>query len=278
MKYIICALLVLSLAGTQSFAQNSQDGWIYLFNGKDLTGWNTYIGPPRDTSGKKISSIPVGLNIDPNHVFSVVSKDGSKVIRISGRETGGMSSKGEYSNYHLQVFFKWGAWKEPRRRKKDSGLLYHSVGENGADYDSWMRSQEFQIEEGNVGDYWGCAGGIADIPAIRMPDSTFVYNAKGALLTFSADSPAGRHCRKAGDPENASGQWNVLDLYCVGDTSIHVVNGKLVMVLYHHRQKEMAATAPLTRGKIQLQSEGAEVYYKNIRLQPITMLPKGIIN
>jgi hypothetical protein len=46
-----------------------------------------------------------------------------------------------------------------KNKKRDSGLLYHSVGKYGADYGAWMRSQEFQIEETNTGDYWGVAAG-----------------------------------------------------------------------------------------------------------------------
>ena len=49
---------------------------------------------------------------------------------------------------------------EEGERKKDSGLLYFAVGNHGADYGAWMRSQEFQIQEGDCGDYWGVAGGM----------------------------------------------------------------------------------------------------------------------
>ena len=41
-----------------------------------------------------------------------------------------------------------------------------------------------------------------------------------------------------------------------GDTSVHVVNGKVMMILYHNSQVENGQVLPLTGGKIQLQSEG----------------------
>ena len=70
-----------------------QNDWTQLFNGKDLRGWDTYLAPPLDDAGKKLSNIPVGLNNDPNHVFSIVNEGVEKVIRISGQEWGGIDRK-----------------------------------------------------------------------------------------------------------------------------------------------------------------------------------------
>lgn len=140
-----------------------------------------------------------------------------------------------------------------------------------------MRSQEFQIEEGNCGDYWGCAGGIADIPATMRSDSGYVYDPAGTVYTFRADNSTGRHCIKQGDAEKPTGQWNTLDLYCHGDTSVHVVNGKVMMILYHNRQLDNGQVMPLTRGRIQLQSEGAELFYKDIKIQPMEKIPSPML-
>ncbi|HEY4325263.1 MAG TPA: DUF1080 domain-containing protein [Mucilaginibacter sp.] len=256
-----------------------KDHWKELFNGKDLTGWDTYIGPDLDEAGKPINGNPIGINNDPRHVFTIVKENNENIIRISGESWGAISSKKEYENYHLQLQFKWGAlsWGQKKNKKKDSGLLYHSVGKYGADYGAWMRSQEFQIEEGNCGDYWGVAGGAADIPVIKKSETDYIYNAQGTLLTFSQGSKQGRHCIKEGDAENPLGQWNTLDLYCHGDTSIHIVNGKVMMVLYHNRQLETGQELPLIKGKIQIQSEGAEVYYRQIKIQQIDRLPSEFI-
>lgn len=256
-----------------------KDHWKQLFNGKDLTGWDTYIGPDLDDKGKPINGNPIGLNNDPRHVFTIVKDNGENIIRISGENWGAISTKKEYENYHLQLQFKWGelSWGQKKGKKKDSGLLYHSVGKYGADYGAWMRSQEFQIEEGNCGEYWGVAGGMADIPAIKKSETEYVYSPQGTLLTFSQGSKQGRHCMKNGDAENPTGQWNTVDLYCHGDTSIHVVNGKVMMVLYHNRQLENGQELPLIKGKIQIQSEGAEVYYKQIKIEPIDKLPAEFV-
>ena len=118
---------------------------------------------------------------------------------------------------------------------------------------------------------------MADIPVIKRSETEYVYNPQGTLLTFSQGSKQGRHCVKNGDAENPTGQWNTIDLYCHGDTSIHVVNGKVMMVLYHNRQLENGQELPLTKGKIQIQSEGAEVYYKQIKIEPIDKLPTEFV-
>jgi hypothetical protein len=288
MKYRLWLLLVILSA---SSPKGSDDKWTSLFNGKDLGGWNSYLGPEVDSNGKKISDQPVGLNNDPRKVFSVVDDNGEKVIRISGDGFGAISTKKEFENYHLQLQFKWGTlrWGQKKNKKRDSGLLYHSVGPYGADNKAWMRSQEFQVEEGNCGDYWGCAGGMAEIPAIKKSDSEYVYTPGAPLNTFSAESKTGRHCIKGTDAEHPSGEWNTLDLYCHGDTSVHVVNGKVMMILYHSAQSDNAGKPnqagqsadgpvhPLTKGSIQLQSEGAELFYKQIRIQPIAGIPAGIL-
>ena len=269
-----CFLIVAVSAFSENIFAQDTDG-VMLFNDKDLNGWDTYIGPPLDDAGKKLSEVPVGLNNDPRRVFSVVQQNGEKVIRISGESWGGLSTKKEYADFHLQLLFKWGTlrWGQKKTKKRDSGLLYFAVGDHGADYGAWMRSQEFQIEEGNCGDYWGVAGGMQDIPAIKKSDSEYVYNPSGQLYTFSATAKVGRHCIKQGDSENLSGQWNTLDLYCHGDTSVHIINGKVMMVLYHSAQLEKGQVLPLIKGKIQIQSEGAEVFYKQIMIEPLRAIP-----
>lgn len=279
MKYApVCISLILCISiSTNIFAQGKM---ISLFNGTNLDGWNTYIGPPLDDAGKNLSDTPVGLNNDPNNVFTVISQDGQKVIRISGENWGGLYTSKEYSDFHLRLRFKWGklSWGQKKGKKKDSGVLYFSVGDNGADYGAWMRSQEFQVEEGNCGDYWGVAGGMENIPVERESDSQYVYNPSGEMKIFSAKSAVGRHCRKQGDAENTTGEWNTLDLYCHGDTSVHMINGKVMMVLYHSQQLENGQAIPLVKGKIQLQSEGAEIFYKDITIEDLHSIPAKFLS
>ena len=249
-----------------------------LFNGKDLQGWDVYIGPLYDSVRNEFAGDPIGLNKDPNHVFSVVKEDGQPAIRVSGENFGGLSTQQEFSNYHLRLEFKWGQrkWAPRRNGKRDSGLLYHAVGPHAADWLFWMRSQEFQIQEGDCGDYWGCGGAFAEIPAAKQGNA-FVFNADAPRFLFRDKGPNGRNCAKSPDAENPTGEWNTIDLYCYDNMSIHMVNGKVVMILYNLREPDGSGDKPLKRGKIQIQSEGAEVFYRNLEIESISKLPSQLL-
>ena len=267
-RFILTALVILLLVQCASTEKN-----ITLFNGQDLTGWDAYIAPPSD------SVPPPGLNNDATHIFSVVNKDGAPALRVSGEIYGGLSTQQEYKNYHLSLQFKWGenkiaAYKD---RRRDSGVLYHAVGPHGMDARSWMRSQECQIQEGDCGDYWGVAGGVFDVPATKNEKNEYRYDEKGTLMTFSATSEVGRRCWKTPDAEKPYGEWNTVEIYCLGDSAFHVINGVVVMRLYHSRQSDNGSETPLNKGKIQLQSEGCEVYYRAITLEPIEKIPAAIL-
>lgn len=251
-----------------------------LFNGTDFNGWETWLGPRFLPDGRQDKDT-IGLNTDPDRVFSVVEEDGEPAIRISGQQFGGISTLSGFSNYHLTLEFKWGAQKWPPRdkAKRDSGLLYHATGAHGADYGYWMRSQEFQIQEGDCGDYWGVAGGGFSIPVKLDVDSVYRYDSAGQARLFHETSPSGRHCRKHPDAEKPSGEWNKVDLYCYEDTAVHIMNGITTMVLYGSVQGTMLQELkPLVAGKIQLQSEGAEVFYRRLFWNPITHIPADKLN
>ncbi len=70
------------------------------------------------------------------------------------------------------------------------------------------------------------------------------------------------------------GEWTTLDLICFEGKSLHIVNGHVVMILRDSRHIVDGQAVPLDKGKIQLQSEGVEVYYKEIRIRPLEQLPE----
>jgi hypothetical protein len=268
MKYRIILVCSLSLLPGCVGPDNKQA----IFNGRDLAGWDVYIAPAAD------SIPPPGLNIDPKHVFSVVNIDGEPAMRVSGEIFGGISTQQEFENYHLRVEFKWGANKIEsfKDRKRDSGILYNAVGPHGVDARAWMRSQELQIQEGDCGDYWGVAGGTFDVPARKNEKDQYVFDERSPLIKFSATSDAGRRCIKNLDAEKSTGEWNVVDLYCYGDSSVHVINGTVVMRLFKSRQEDNGTESRLAKGKIQLQSEGCEIYYRNLTVEAIAKIPADL--
>ena len=253
--------------------------WQSLFNEKDLNGWETYLDAPYQSDKTAAKMEPIGLNKDPNHVFSVVEIDGRPAIRISGETFGGINTMADFENYHLRLEFKWGKQKWPPKldQPRDSGLLYHSVGAQGTPM-LWMESFEFQIQEGDCGDYWGVMNVLTDISATKNDKGKFVYQPGAAPVTFQDKSTIGRTCLKNPDNEKPSGEWNTVDLYCYGSTCLHVMNGKVNNVLTNTRHIVDGKEEPLTKGKIQIQSEGAEVFYRNLRVEGISGLPKGLMN
>jgi hypothetical protein len=276
MTWSILLVPALAMWSHSTTADEPKDGWVPLFNGKDLSGWDTWLGRP---TGQKE---PVGLNKDPNKIYTVVEEDGKPAIRISGEIFGALTTKKEFENYHLKLDFKWGEKRWPPREKavRDSGLLYHCVGEHGAGGSYWKRSQECQIQEKDCGDYWSVANAIVDVEAERIERnllSPIRYKKGGTKYTVprllkDSEGKTRTDPRIIKDPDNEhkTGEWNTIELLTVGGTSVHVVNGKVNMVLTNSRHLVDGKEVPLTKGQIQLQSEGAEVFFRNIAIRPIT--------
>ncbi len=278
------AVSAVVLGFTADTAVAQQAGvWKPLFNGKDLTGWDTWLGRPdpsvegvdltKDEKGRYTGN--VGLNRDPKKVYTVATVDGAPAIRISGEIFGALTTRDEFENYHLRLEFKWGDKRWPPREKavRDSGILYHCVGEHGAANTFWMQSQECQVQERDCGDYWSVAGAIVDVEGERKDDKGPVIHKKGGTKFTIPSKETGPRIVKSPDNEKPTGEWNTIEVYCLGGTSVHVVNGKVNMILTNSRRRVADKETPLTKGRIQIQSEGAEVFYRNIAVRPITELP-----
>jgi hypothetical protein len=281
---VFCIVLLPLMAISSSFKPT--DEWTSLLD-KDLSRWEKYLSfrhtrtykgdAPVDPSGALIK--PVGYNTDETKVFSVVEQKGELVLKVSGEIYGSVFTKEEYENYHLKLKVKWGGKKhEPRTDKlKDSGILYHSVGESGVDYwRAWKLSQEFQIMEGHMGDYWNIANSAIDIRAfLPEGDMNSVANASQPFLPFGTGSNGEGFCLRSENHESPNADWTTLELICYQDKSLHIVNGQVVMVLQKSRYVANCKAVPLTKGKIQLQSEAAEVFFKDIQIRRIAGLPKA---
>jgi hypothetical protein len=231
---------------------------IFQFNGKDLTGFYTYL---RDHKHE-----------DPNGVFSV--RDG--VIRISGEEFGGLTTRDEFRDYHLIAEWKWGGPTSGSRKSKarDSGILLHCVGSDGAAGGNWMESQECQIIEGGCGDFIMVGGG-GEKPSLTCetrvgPDGELYFEKGGKPVTRNSGrynwwgrDPSWKDVvgfRGVRDVEKPAGEWNRMEVICDGDSITNIVNGYVVNI---------ATRSSLTRGKLIFQSEGAEILFRKIEIRPL---------
>jgi hypothetical protein len=260
-----------------------------LFNGKDLAGWETFL------RGSNPGDPNYGLNSDPEKVFAVTIEDGGPVIRVSGKYWGGVITQEEYGNYHLRLEFKWGkkTWRPRANDVRDSGLLYHCVGPAAANANCpWPRSIEFNVTEHDTGEFWSVDNTMADAEVVPVGDSEEELAAfKGWCERNGAEGPKVKFRKSGskqtfsdggfmpgGDFEKPVGEWNVLDLYAAGDSSVHVVNGKVALVLTGLKQKIGNKEVPLTKGRIELQSESAEIFFRKIELKPIIAIPGRLLN
>jgi len=265
----------------------SQSAWTSLWNGRNLDGWTTWIATPdrsvavadvkRDETGKYLE--PIGPERDPLGIFSVVQIDGGPAIRISGQVFGELRTKTSLQNYHLRLQFRWGDKKWPPRAgadtPRDSGLLYHVHSAPGDGGRVWARSIELQIQEHDVGDLYAIGSVIAVRAKARRGTSPLLYDydANGEWTFFSQAQGASGRCIKQPDNEKPTGEWNTVELIAFGQDSIHIVNGRIVMRLHGPLDISGAVPVPVTSGPIILQSEGAEVFYRDVEWRPIAAIP-----
>jgi len=280
-KLTIFILITIFSCQSRNKRTTLDSNWIALWNGKDFSNWHYYFAEAYmgiDDNGKG----PSAIDKDPLEVLKIVELENGNAIRISGEAWGMLYTNDDYENYHLKLKMKWGENRYPPRENdpRDSGLLYHGFGEVGSAY-VWMNCQELQILEGHFGDYVPLGDVAIDVPSVPY-DSTFYKFRENAGLRryyfaeFSdkswQDTLAKRYVYKSHDAEKPYGEWNEIELITLGDSCIYVVNGKVVMRLFNSRT--MNTGKPLKSGKIMLQSESAEVFYKDIYLKPIKEVPE----
>jgi hypothetical protein len=178
-----------------------------------------------------------GKNNDPERIFLVEDN----MLHISGKEFGYIATEKTYDNFKLVAEFKWGVKKYPPRdadtTKRDNGICYYIPA---SEKDTvWPKSIECQIQEGDVGDIW-----LIDSTTVKINGE----RTKPAAYT--------RVIKKA-DGENPTGQWNRVEIIANKGKVTYIVNGKVVNEFEDPSEQ---------KGKILIQSEGAEIYYRKIEL------------
>ena len=198
------------------------------------------------------------------------------VLRISGEEWGGVATRQMYRDYHLIVEWKWGGPTHGNRvgKARDSGILVHGVGEDGAAGGTWLESIESQVIEGGTGDLLMVAGkrmpwltvdgaSGAERRVVLAGGRASRSRATAAASTGMAAIPNGRTSKASAarqDVEAPTGEWNRSEVICDGDSITNILNGKVV-----NRGTESSRSF----GKIQLQSEGAEIWIRRVEIAPI---------
>jgi hypothetical protein len=186
----------------------------------------------KDLTGWKVFLDPKS-KADPEKVFFV--KDGMLIDK--GVPYGYLLTEKEYGDYVLKLQWRWAP--EGDNDKRNSGVFVHVSGPDRI----WPKGVEAQLYRDHAGDFWLVDGFKLDVDKARQDKNKIHYD----------------RIKKSG-VEKPIGEWNQYEITCKGDTIKLVVNGVL--------QNE-GTHAERTMGKILLQSEGAEIHFRDIELTPI---------
>ncbi|MDR0667640.1 MAG: DUF1080 domain-containing protein [Prevotellaceae bacterium] len=190
-----------------------------------------------DLSGWYTYTKAHGRNNDPDRSFAI----DSGVLHFAGENMGYLCTNDSYKDYYLRVVFRWGEKKYPPRENdpRDSGVLYHFP--DTAPDDLWPLSVECQVQENDCGDYYKVGGSTLESPNVSPENQPY------------------RVVRTA-NFENPRPEWNTIEIICLDNRSEHYVNGHLVNEAYQ---------LSVAEGKILLQLEAAEIFYKSVDLLPL---------
>ncbi|WDF71763.1 3-keto-disaccharide hydrolase [Novosphingobium sp. KACC 22771] len=238
------------------------DDWRPLFNGRDTAGWTFF----QDGVGAQDRDGVVDIHEGMLHLLGP---------RYRGPIKAGMgylATDREYENYHLSLEYKWGTRRYAPREmwKRDSGILYHTpFGPERL----WPDCIEYQIMERNTGD------------ALPINHRAIAAISQGGLPAWPDDFPGNKQyapqvnaggslrqwIRADGNFDTLEG-WNTVELIAQGDKAAHIVNGRLVTALYGLQRQDpedRSRYIPLTKGRILLQIEAAEIMFRNVKIRPL---------
>jgi hypothetical protein len=234
------------------------DAWQSLFNGVDLTGWQRYLGKPWNPP---LDEPPLGLENDPHHVFTVDSIDGEPALHISGETFGALISEGAFERFHLRLEYRWGTQTWPPLNRLDSGIMVFSTGPLGAvnmggptlsnpiGSGAFLVSLEYQMAPGDPANQ----ADLGDIGSL--------YNL-GPISCLLGPKTARKEVDAPG--------WNRVEIVARAGSIESFLNGDLVTsVSGCQLTLPGQATVALTAGKLQLQSENGEIYFRRVEILPL---------
>ncbi|EEF59039.1 3-keto-disaccharide hydrolase [Pedosphaera parvula] len=236
LKNLSVLIFVLLASACSTTTHKEQTKVVHLLNGKDLGPFYSFL------KGQ-------GTTNDPYGVFTITNG----VLRVSGQDFGYLATKKDYSNYCLIAEFKWGekAWEPRQKNARDSGILVHAVGKDQV----WPKSIECQMIEGGTGDILVVSGAYLTVDGVTKGPRIERFDRPGRNPWKDELGFRGPH-----EIEKPHGEWNTIKVICDGNTVAISVNG--------HRTLAGTNAIP-NAGKILLQTEGAEVFFRRLDLYPL---------
>jgi hypothetical protein len=237
------------------------EGVIRPFNGKDLTGFTTWLRESDRNLDEKNYSVQDGM------------------IHISGEGMGYLATVESYKNYHLSLECKWGQRTDGSKYVRNSGILLHATGPEGNARGIWMASIEVQLAQGCEGDLIVIRGKDEQgevIPVDLTSDTIIAKDGRtrwtpgGKKTPYSgkqfwwSEHEAGFQelldTRGKNDVASPLGEWTKVECLCDGDRITVKINGQTVNECYN--------VFP-SAGRILLENEKNEIYFRNIEIRPL---------
>lgn len=233
--------------------------WTPLFNGRNLDGWTAHWAKP-PTDERPASTL---FTVENGELHIYASAPAGSAVQEAYLQT-----DGDYRDYRLSLQYKWGDKKFPPRMNavRDSGVIFHNYGPRVL---SWPYGIETQIQEGDTGDLIGIS---ARATSTILPETRRYIPARDGGIPVTVGRFGGSERILHGARNEFQGDWNTVEIIVRGDTATHIVNGFVNLRTTDLKQWDPATSTwlRLDHGKISLQAEFAEVFYRNIRIRPLT--------
>ena len=192
-------------------------------------------------------------SVDRDRIWSV--RDGT--IACRGWGPGYIVTEESFENYELELEWRWSKRDAAAdKKRRNSGVILHVDKTDVV----WPTGVEAQLMEGRAGDFYLFGDATVDVDVDVDVDDGRRDPSRERLVP-----------RLDGVTENPIGEWNTYRIRCEGDQIRLWINDVLA---------NEARSARPSGGRIALQSEGAEIRFRNVRLRRIGSHDKkaGVMN
>lgn len=189
----------------------------------------------KDLSGWTYFLNKTGPNKDGSMKMADVWSVADGVITCKGQPPGYIRTEADHKNFVLKLQWRF-------EKAGNSGVLLRMTGNDKV----WPRSYEAQLQSGAAGDFW-----LIDNVPLTTPEDR-------------VDPKQKRHRLRSKTNEKPIGEWNEYEITVDKDKVSLKVNGEIL---------NEGTGAQEAAGKICLQSEGAVIQFRNIRLKKLEERP-----